>query len=162
MKREYKQYIKIVELLNNLFNLKEKTSIIEINLDEETVNYIQNLLFSLNQNFNKLNQIEKAFIGLLFLIFIVNVIKEEISYSSIWSIIVNKLKDYNILSEKLIDNFFIGARYPNQDLIEAIEYACELFHLRNDFKNRGEHHYIRNSILLQIGLVERSLEHLKN
>lgn len=161
LKKEYRQYLKIVELIDNLFYLNKKISIIETALDENTIDQLQTLLFSF-KNFNKLTQIEKAFIGLTFLIFIVYNLKEEISYSLIWQTIINHLKAYNEQSEDVVKNFFMREQSPKPHLVEAIEYACKVFHLRDNFNGRdSEQHYIRNTILLQVGLVNKSLDNLK-
>jgi len=162
LKKKYEEYVTIIELLDDLFRLKDKKSIIEISLDKETISDIQTILFSSYSNFHKSNQIEKAFIGLLFLIFTINVAKKELSYSSLWKRVVNHLQKYNELSKSIVDYFFIREQYPKANLVEAIEYACIVFNLRNNFDGRDdEQHYIRNTILLQIGLVNRSLNNLK-
>ncbi len=162
LKKKYEEYVTIIELLDDLFRLKDKKSIIEISLDKEMIDDIQTILFSSYSNFHKSNQIEKAFIGLLFLIFTINTAKKELSYSSLWKRVVNHLQKYNELSKSIVDYFFIREQYPKANLVEAIEYACIVFNLRNNFDGRDdEQHYIRNTILLQIGLVNRSLNNLK-
>ncbi len=159
LKKEYKD---MVSLLDTLFYSKNNISLIELELDNEIIDTSQYILFSFNQNFNELNQMKRAFIGLLFLLLITYRLKKEISYSSIWKIIINHLKSYGTLSENFINNFFIGEKYPKSQLIESIEYACKIFHLRDNFDGRDdEQHYIRNTILLQIGLVNKSLNNLK-
>lgn len=162
LKKEYEQYTNIVNLSDELFFLNKNTSLIELELDNETIDNIQNILFSFNQDFNELNQLQKGFIGLLFLLFIVYKAKKEISYSSVWQTIISHFKNYGSLTETFINNFFRGDKYPKPQLVESIEYACKVFHLRDNFDGRDdEQHYIRNTILLQIGLVDKSLNNLK-
>jgi len=159
LKKEYKG---VVNLLDSLFSLNKNISLIELKLDNETIDNIQDILFSFNQNFHELNQAKKAFIGLLFLLLIVYKSKKEISYSSVWQTIINHFKNYGSLTETFINNFFRGDKYPKTQLVESIEYACKVFHLRDNFGGRdNEQHYIRNTILLQIGLVDKSLNNLK-
>jgi len=162
LKNEYKQFKEVVLLLDRLFFSNRNISLIELELDSETINNIQDILFSLDQNFNALTQVKKAFIGLLFLLLTVYKLKKELGYSSVWQTIINHFKSCGNLTEAFIDNFFQAKKYPKAQLVESIEYACKVFHLRDNFDGRGdEQHYIRNTILLQIGLVDKSLNNLK-
>jgi len=149
----------LVNLLDRLYSETHKKSLIELDLPSQAVDEIENIFLNYSTT-HRQNSIQKALIGLLFLFYVAHKLKDKITYSQIWSHIVNGIKE-STTSSYFLDNFFIGEKNPHAILIESLEYACKIFNLRNDFSSKGEHHYIRNTILLQIGLINNSLDNLK-
>ena len=158
---EYKTNPAITKILSLFINDNRYKSIIELNLTEEEVNEAEKILFHFREKPKNLPYSKKAFIGLIFLIYVVGKLEQKISYSTLWKIIIKDLEHYSIFTEHFLNSYFINYKYPNFYLKEAIELACKEFNLRNDFENRDEHQYLRNTILLQIGLLNKSLDNLK-
>lgn len=158
LKEEYKNnqiIIKIIQKLNN----KTCNSIMELDLNENDINEVNEIIFKLRKEPSRLEK--KAFIGVVFMIYIVYNIRNKLTYDSIWVNIFNDLKENSKLNSFFVDSYFTSKHYPTHSLKEAIEYACNLFHLRNDFTYKDEHQYIRNTILLQIGLLNNNFKNLK-
>jgi len=159
--REYKDNLVIDKIISFFTSNNNLKSIIELNLNENDINEIENLLFHFREEPKKLSQVKKAFVGLIFLTYVIYKLESKISYSSIWKAITKDLEQYSTVTRYFLDSYFTNKNYPNFFLKESIELACKMFNLRNDFDNRDEHQYLRNTILLQIGLVNNSFEYLK-
>jgi len=149
---------KIISFFTSNSNLK---SIVELETNESDIDEIEEILFQIRRKPSTLFKREKAFIGLIFLIYVVYKLESKISYSSLWKAITNDLEKYSQITTFFIDTYFTSRKNPNTFLKESIELACKVFNLRNDFNNRDEHQYIRNTILLQIGLVNKSFNNIK-
>lgn len=160
--QKYKSHTTVIQLLKVLKASKGSLSIIEINLPLNAKDEIETLLLGFRTVPSELTRDEKAFLGLIFLVFVVYALKERGSYSSIWSAIYQELEKFSKVTTFFRDHFFIlQQNYPNHYLKEAIEYAVNFFKLRNDYSNKDDHQYIRNTIFLQIGLVDSGFKHLK-
>lgn len=92
-------------------------------------------------------------IGLLFLAHLTYNLRHNLTYAAIWPAIVENLRQYSTTTF-FIDHY-IHANHANPFLVECIGKACERFDLRNAYGNAEDEHYIRNTILLQIGLLNR-------
>jgi len=149
---------KILSFFTNGANLK---SIIELDLNVNDVNEIEEIFFHFRGEPGKLSHTKKAFVGLVFLVYVIYKLEPKLSYSSLWKAITNDLEKYSTVTRHFLDSYFTSQNYPNFFLKESIEYACNLFHLRNNFDAKDEQQYVRNTILLQIGLLNNSFEHLK-
>ena len=160
LKQKYNHFPLIVDLLEKLYYSTDKNSLIELDLPMEIGSKIEEILFKFEEKPTQLITIEKAFIGLIFLLYIFSKLKNKITYSSIWSFIAIDLKSHSN-STFFLDNFFRKEPHPKFILTESIERACKVFNLRNVFKERADQKYIRNTILLQIGLIDNSLNNLK-
>ncbi len=161
LQNEYSQNKTITRILDYFTQDTKLKSIVELELHEEEINEIEEILFHFRGEPGKQIQIKKAFIGLIFLTHVIYKLEPQLSYSSIWKIITDDLSKYSTITTFFLDSYFIGGKNPNFFLKEAIEYACHVFHLRNNFDSKDEQQYIRNTILLQIGLLNNSLHHLK-
>jgi len=160
--QKYKSHTTITQLLKALKTSECLLSIIEINLPLKAKDEIETLLLGFRTLPAKLTRDEKAFLGLIFLVFVVYALKERGNYSSIWSAIYQELEKFSKVTTFFRDHFFMSQHnYPNRHLKEAIEHAVNFFKLRNDYSNKDEHQYIRNTIFLQIGLVDSGFKHLK-
>jgi len=159
--KEYENNSTITKILSFFTNNTSSKSIIELNLTANDINEIEEIFFHFRREHGKLSQTKKAFIGLIFLIYVIYKLESNISYSSIWKVITKDLEQYSTVTRYFLDTYFTSQNHPNCFLKESIEFACSAFNLRNDFKNRDEHQYIRNTILLQIGLLNKSLDNLK-
>lgn len=144
--------------LNNKSSFK---SIIELDLTTNDINEIEKLYFHFRGEPGKLISHKKAFIGLVFLTYVIYKLEPKLSYSSLWKAIISDLEHYSSVTRHFLDSYFTSKNDPNFFLKESIEYACNLFHLRNNFDAKDEQQYIRNTILLQIGLLNKSFDHLK-
>lgn len=149
---------KILSFFTNDANLK---SIIELDLNVNDINEIEEIFFHFRGEPGKLSNTKKAFVGLVFLVYVIYKLEPKLSYSSLWKAITNDLEKYSTVTRHFLDSYFTSQNYPNFFLKESIEYACNLFHLRNNFDAKDEQQYVRNTILLQIGLLNNSFEHLK-
>jgi len=158
---EYKNNSTIIKILSFFTKDSSFKSIIELNLTSNDINEIEKIFFHFREKPRKLSQTKKAFVGLIFLTYVIYTLKPKLNYSSLWKAIVNDLERYSRITRHFLDLYFTSQNNPNLFLKESIELACKIFKLRNDFDNRDEHQYIRNTILLQIGLLNNSLEHLK-
>lgn len=74
---------------------------------------------------------------------------QKLSYSSLWKVIISDLEHYSTVTRHFLDSYFTTQNHPNLFLKESIEYACNLFNLRNNFDAKDEQQYLRNTILLQ-------------
>jgi len=149
----------LYEKLKNFIRNKNKKSIVELDLNKNDINRIVNLILHFKYDHNNLNKKQKTLVGLFFLIYVIHRLKFKISYDSIWKVIINDLQTYS-KSISFIKNYF-NREYPNNNLKESIELACKKINLRNDFFNRKEHQYLRNTILLQVGLLDKSLKNIR-
>ena len=93
-------------------------------------------------------------IGLLFLAHLTYNLRNDLTYAAVWPAIVENLRQYSRTTSFFIDNY-IHANHANPFLVECIGKACERFDLRNAYGHAEDEHYIRNTILLQIGLLNR-------
>lgn len=159
--KEYQSNATITKILLFFNNESSFKSIIELDLTANDINEIEDLFFHLRGEPGKLTHTKKAFVGLVFLTYVVYKLEPKISYSLLWKPIISDLEQYSSVNRYFLDSYFTSQKYPNSFLKESIEYACNLFHLRNNFDAKDEQQYIRNTILLQIGLLNKSFEHLK-
>jgi hypothetical protein len=134
-------------------------SIIELGLSDDEIKKEIDMLFNFRKPPNLQNKIEKAYVGLIFLIYVYK-LKSQLSYHSLWKKILTNLLEYSKITTFFLDTYFTNG-YPNNYLKESIELACKIYNLRNDFNHKDEHQYIRNTLLLQIGLLKNSLDRLK-
>lgn len=148
-------------IVDFFYENKNTKSIIELNLSENDIDFIEEILFHFRERPEKLSQNRKAFVGLIFLIYVTYRLKHKLSYSSLWNIIIEDLEKYARTTTFFLDTYFTSRKNPNDFLKESIELATKEFNLRNDFENRDEHQYLRNTILLQIGLLNNSIDNLK-
>ncbi|SFP17856.1 hypothetical protein [Hydrogenimonas thermophila] len=151
----------VSRIVDFFYENKNTKSIIELNLSENDIDFIEEILFHFRERPEKLSQNRKAFVGLIFLIYVTYRLKHKLSYSSLWNIIIEDLEKYARTTTFFLDTYFISRKNPNNFLKESIELATKEFNLRNDFENRDEHQYLRNTILLQIGLLNNSIDNLK-
>ncbi len=93
-------------------------------------------------------------IGLLFLAYVTYNLRSKLSYGKMWPIIAEDLSKYERQTTFFKDNY-LHNDHANTFLISCIENACERFQLRNAFENRENEHYIRNTILLQFGILNK-------
>lgn len=161
LKDEYAENATVSKIINFLTTENNFKSIVELELNENDINEIEKLLFQFRGQPSKLIEVKKAFVGLVFLIYVVYKIESKLSYSSIWKVITHDLEQYSKVTTYFLESYFNSQNYPNYFLKEAIEYACNTFNLRNNFDAKDEQQYIRNTILLQIGLLNKSFDHLK-
>ena len=159
--KEYESNATITKILTFLNNDASFKSIIELDLTENEIKEIEEVFFRLRGEPNKLTPTKKAFVGLVFLIYVIYKLESKLSYTSIWREIINDLEQYTKVTNHFLDSYFTNKNYPNHFLKESIEYACKLFHFRNSFDEKDVQHYFRNTILLQIGLLNKSFDHLK-
>jgi len=159
--KEYESKSTITKIVSFLTNDTSFKSIIELDLTVNDINEIEEVFFHFREEPGKLTHTRKAFVGLVFLTYVIYKLEPKLSYSSLWKAIISDLEQYSSVTRHFLDSYFISQKHPNFFLKESIEYACSLFHLRNDFAAKDEHHYIRNTILLHIGLLNNSLGHLK-
>lgn len=159
--KEYEINTIINKVILFFTNDKSFKSIIELDLTENEMSEIEEIFFRLRGEPNKLTPTKKAFVGLVFLIYVIYKLEPKLSYTSIWKEIINDLEKYSKVTNHFLDSYFVNKNYPNHFLKESIEYACKLFHLRNSFDEKDVQHYFRNTILLQIGLLNNSLGLLK-
>lgn len=159
--KKYEDNIFITKILSFFNNDTSFKSIIELDLKEYEISEIKRFFLDFRGKPNKFTYEKKAFIGLLFLIYVAYDVKSKISYSVIWKEIIKELQQYSKITTHFLDSYFTSNNYPNYFLKESIEYACKIFNLRNDFDSRDEHQYLRNTVLLQIGLLNKSLDNLK-
>ena len=159
--KEYESNASITKILTFLNNDASFKSIIELDLTENEIKEIEEVFFRLRGEPNKLTPTKKAFVGLVFLIYVIYKLESKLSYTSIWREIINDLEQYTKVANHFLDSYFTNKNYPNHFLKESIEYACKLFHFRNSFDEKDVQHYFLNTILLQIGLLNNNLDHLK-
>lgn len=159
--KEYQSNTTITKILSFLANDNNFKSIIDLDLRENEINEIEKVFFKLRGEPTKLTYTNKAFVGLVFLTYVIYKLEPKLSYSSLWKAIISDLEQYSSVNRYFLDSYFISQKHPNFFLKESIEYACNLFHLRNNFDAKDEQQYVRNTILLQIGLLNKSFEHLK-
>jgi len=159
--KQYQGNATITKILLFFTNDSSFKSIIELDLTANDINEVEELFFHFRGDPGKLSQTKKAFVGLVFLTYVVYKLEPKLSYSSLWKAITSDLEHYSSVTRHFLDSYFTSQNYPNFFLKESIEYACNLFHLRNNFDAKDEHQYVRNTILLQIGLLNKSFDHLK-
>jgi len=141
-----------------------KKSIIESELEDFSDDF-ENAIFQLriaehnydNQIFPKLQKqhihITEA-IGLLFLSYLTYKLRKKFTYGSMWPIISTDLEKYEKINTYFKDNYLFN-NHPNPFLTKCIDKACQRFQLRNAFDHRDDEQYIRNTILLQMGLLNK-------
>jgi hypothetical protein len=159
--KKYKNNETINKILLFFKKNNDIKSMIELSLTENDLIEIENILFNFRENPINLGYTKKAFVGLIFLIYVIYRLGSKLSFSSLWKIIINDLENHSLFTEYFLNTYFIHKNHPNFFLKQSIEYACNLFHLRNNYDSKDKHQYIRNTILLQIGLVNKSLNNLK-
>ena len=159
--KEYQSNATITKILLFFTNESCFKSIIELDLSANDINEVEELFFHFRGEPGKLSQTKKAFVGLVFLTYVIYKLEPKLSYSSLWKAIISDLEHYSSVTRHFLDSYFTSQNYPNFFLKESIEYACNLFHLRNNFDAKDEQQYVRNTILLQIGLLNKSFDHLK-
>ena len=159
--KEYENNFTVNKILSFFTNDISFKSIIELDLTANDINEIEEVFFHFRGEPGKLTHVKKAFVGLVFLAYVIYKLEPKMSYSSLWKAITNDLEQYSTVERHFLDSYFTSQKYPNFFLKESIEYACNLFHLRNNFNAKDEQQYVRNTILLQIGLLNNSFDHLK-
>lgn len=159
--RKYEKNSIIYNIISHCIKDCNVKSIIELNLSEDEVKEVENIFFQLRCDPKRLNCTEKAFVGLLFLIYVVYGLEVELDYSMLWRKIVKDLERYSTVTKHFHNSYFTSQNQPNSFLKESLKFACTLFRFRNNYENKDEQQYIRNTILLQIGLLNNSLDHLK-
>lgn len=159
--KEYENNSTIFNLLSFFHKSTSVKSIIELDLTKDDVDEVEKNLLNFRGNAKQFTPEKKAFIGLVFLTYVTYRIEPKLSYSTMWKVIVNDLEQYSKITRYFLDSYFTTQSYPNIFLKESIEYACNLFHLRNNFDAKDEQQYLRNTILLQIGLLNNSFDNLK-
>jgi len=159
--KEYESNVTITKILLFFTRDSRSKSIIELGLTENEINKIEEVFFQFRGDIGKLSQTKKAFVGLIFLIYIIYKLNLKLSYSSLWNVIISDLEYNSSVTRYFLDTYFTTQNHPKIFFKESIEYACNLFNLRNSFDAKDEQHYLRNTILLQTGLLNNSLVHLK-
>lgn len=96
----------------------------------------------------------KEAVGLLFLSYITYKVRNKFTYGKMWSIIADDLVKYEFINTFFKDKYLLNG-HPNQFLISCIKESCDRFNLRNAFDKQADEHYIRNTILLQMGILNR-------
>lgn len=128
-------------------------------------NDIEDVLFKLrvtehshqSETFPKLHEFNietRQAIGLLFLSHVTYNLRSQLSYGSMWPVITDNLMQYERTTTFFKDNY-LHNNHANPFLTTCIGDACERFSLRNAFDRQADEHYIRNTILLQMGLLNR-------
>jgi hypothetical protein len=155
----------ILEISSRLSDVQEyKKSIVQADL-EDLKAFIEDEIFKLRiaeHNYKKnthpllfQNNIEmREAIGVLFLSHLAYNLRNDLSYSSIWPAITENLEKYS-RTTTFFKKHYLHANHANPFLTECIGKACNRFDLRNAYDNAEDEHYIRNTILLQIGLLNR-------
>ena len=109
------------------------------------------------QKFHKLKdeniQVSEA-IGLLFLSYLTYSLRTKLTYGTMWPIVSEDLMKYESLTTFFHDKYLLN-RHPNPFLVTCIDKACKRFSLRNSFDHQGNEHYIYQTILLQMGILNR-------
>jgi hypothetical protein len=159
--KDYESNETITKILSFLTNKSSFKSIIELDLTANDINEVEELFFHFRGEPSNLSHTKKAFVGLVFLTYVIYKLEPKFSYSSLWKVITTDLEHYSSVTRYFLDSYFISQKHPNFFLKESIEYACDLFNLRNNFYAKDEQQYVRNTILLQIGLLNKSFDHLK-
>lgn len=155
----------ILEIVSRLSDVPEyKKSIIQADLGDLR-EYIEEELFKLRiaeynctndiypELFNNKIEMREA-IGLLFLSHLTYNLRHDLTYAAVWPVIVENLRQFSRTTTFFMDNY-IHANHSNSFLVECIGKACERFNLRNSYGHAKDEHYIRNTILIQIGLLNR-------
>ena len=93
-------------------------------------------------------------IGLLFLSYLTCTLRTKFTYGAMWPVVSEDLKKYEKLTTFFHDKYLLN-RHPNPFLVTCISKACERFSLRNAFDHQVDEHYIRNTVLLQMGILNR-------
>jgi hypothetical protein len=155
----------VLMLASKVNKLPSPRSLVEVSLDEEEIEDIirsirspqisyKLMTWSKFQELQKYQITTKGGFGLLFLSYIVFHCWDRVAWSSLWPAIYKSLEDESALENSLVEEFFIkSSKYPNKNLIECIGQACKEFDLRNAFSHKEEQQYLRNTVLLQIGLL---------
>lgn len=159
--KEYEGNSTITKMLSFLTNDSSFKSIIELDLTASDIMEIEKVFFDFRGEPGKLTYTKKAFVGLVFLTYVIYKLEPKLSYSSLWKAIISDLEHYSTVTRYFLDSYFTSKLDPNHYLKESIELSYQLFNLRNDFNLMDEHQYLRNTILLQIGLLNNSFDHLK-
>lgn len=158
-----KNTIKVIARLDKVIEIKK--SIVETNI-VNLEDVIEDSLFSIKftpHNINtrsydelmRLNVTTEEALGLLFLSYI-TLQRKDITYSSLWPIVVESLKKYETIGNShFISNFFLANARPKKFLEECIYKACLKFNLRHAFNHKLDQHYLRNTIFLQFGLLNK-------
>ena len=89
---EYKHNSTITKILLFFALDGSPKSIIELNLNENDIKEIEKIFFHFRIKPKNLSQIKKAFVGLIFLTYVVYKLESKISYSSMWSAITKDLE----------------------------------------------------------------------
>jgi hypothetical protein len=158
---KYKNNSTISKILSFFSSGVHHKSIVELDLSVDEVEEVEKLFFQLRGEPGKISPTKKAFLALLFLIYITHKLEKSVSYSLLWKVITSNLEQYTKVSSHFYNSYFTSQNQPNYFLKEALKYACILFNLRNELEEKDEHQVFRNTILLQIGLLNKSLGHLK-
>ncbi len=93
-------------------------------------------------------------IGLLFLSYLTYGLRSDFTYSSMWPIVSEGLMRYERLTTFFKDKYLHNG-HPNSFLVNCMGKACKRFELRNAFDHQDDEQYIRNTILLQMGILNR-------
>ncbi len=141
-----------------------KKSIIQADLGDMSDD-IEDALFTIKvsesnylyQNFPKLKeqniQTVEA-IGLLFLSYLTYKLRFQLKYGVVWPIVSKDLMKNEKLTTFFHDNYFLN-NHPNSFLKMCIEKACSRFEIRNSFDHRDDEKVYYNTILLQMGILNR-------
>lgn len=157
--RSYGDATNALKLVESIFKNESTLSLIELDVNANTLEEIENILFTFREHPAIQSPMQKAFTGLIFLVYVVFKLKDKF-HQAIWKTIIDDLKIYNAVTTFFLENYFMAEKHPNYYLKEAIDLACKTFNLRNDFVNKDEHQYLRNTILLQVGIVNEGFENL--
>ncbi|MDD4950713.1 hypothetical protein [Sulfuricurvum sp.] len=158
--KEYGDFKGTLKILEEILASHTHHSIIELDIDLDTAAEIETIFFGFRTHPNRQSLSLKAFTGFIFLAYVVLNLKDQLQHA-IWKPIIDDLGKYSAITTFFKDNYFNANDYPNQYLKDTINIACKIFNLRNDFINRDDHQYLRNTILLQIGLLNESFSNLK-
>lgn len=161
LEKKYSNDQVIMNLLQFFKSNQIIKSLIEIELAESDVYALVEKQFHIKTDPANMEDSDKALVGLIFLIYIVNTLESKINYSSLWKTIVSDIKINSKVNDFFLDKYFNSNGYPNFYLKESIGLACNIFNLRNDFEFKDEHQYLRNTILLQFGLINDNFGNLK-
>lgn len=141
-----------------------KKSIVEADLDTLS-DYIEEAVFKLRiaeNNYKKQEFLQLKeqniqtleAIGLLFLSYLTCSLRTKFTYGVMWPIVLEELLKYENITKFFYNKYFLN-QHPNPFLVTCIGSACERFNLRNSFDHQVDEHYIRNTILLQMGILNR-------
>ncbi|MDD2267064.1 hypothetical protein [Sulfuricurvum sp.] len=158
--KEYGDFKGTLRILEKLLASDTHYSIIELDINSDIASEIERIFFGFRTLPSRQSLSSKAFTGFIFLAYVVLNLKDQLQHA-IWKPIIDELDKYASINTFFKDNYFLASDYPNLALKDAILIACKTFNLRNDFDNKDDHQYLRNTILLQIGMFNESFTNVK-